>query len=150
MQNYVDPTMNPHETTAWEDIQKTKWKKLPKNNNFNPIFKQAINDALYFENTKLKILKKIYERTELSLKNNKEIQPVDNIMDIATDMDMLTTAYGLIYKNKGSQTPGSQGSTADNFGTLQLQKLSTKLKTGSFEWSPVKRVYIPKPGKKKN
>lgn len=148
MKNNVDPTMKPYDTTAWENIQKTKWKNLPKNNSFNPILKQAINDALYFENTKLKILKKIHERIEFSLNNNNEIQPVDNIMDIVSDMDMLTTAYGLIYKNKGSQTPGSQGSAADNFGRQQLENLSIKLKTGSFEWSPVKRVYIPKPGKK--
>lgn len=46
-------------------------------------------------------------------------------------------------------TPGSAGSTADDTDeVLIIQCLAEALKKRSFRWSPVRRILIPKPGKK--
>ncbi len=53
-------------------------------------------------------------------------------------------AYGRIYANKGSMTPGASGETADGMSLGKIGRIIDALRHERYRFSPVKRVYIPK------
>jgi retron-type reverse transcriptase len=55
--------------------------------------------------------------------------------------------FAQVKNNKGALTPGSTSDTADNFTNRKLYELSHNLKSGSFRWNPIRRIYVEKPGK---
>lgn len=59
-------------------------------------------------------------------------------------------AYAKISKNKGAHTEGYQDEKIMKyFGLKDAQKLAKEIGQGIYEFSPAKRTWIPKPGKKK-
>lgn len=56
-------------------------------------------------------------------------------------------AYNKLSKNKGALTPGTENSTADGFSESLINQISASLMCGTFKWSAIRRIYIPKPGK---
>jgi group II intron reverse transcriptase/maturase len=65
---------------------------------------------------------------------------------IISDMEVLTLAYELIKSNPGNMTRGSSPETLDGIGLAKLKAISGKLKAGTFDFSPARRVFIPKAG----
>lgn len=61
---------------------------------------------------------------------------------------LLIQALGNIRPNKGSSTPGINDETLDEMNLNKITNISLQLKTDKFFFFPVKRVNIPKPGKK--
>ena len=59
----------------------------------------------------------------------------------------LLAAYEKIKSNKGATTPGVGNASLDSFSTLRLDKLKSMLRDESWQPSPTRRIYIPKPGK---
>lgn len=57
-------------------------------------------------------------------------------------------AWGNIRNNKGSLTPGVHDQTLQGFGLTKAIEIANKLKNGTFKPKPVRRKWIPKPGKK--
>jgi retron-type reverse transcriptase len=57
-------------------------------------------------------------------------------------------AYGNLSRNKGATTPGIDGKSISGFSWEECKKLAEKIKTQTFEPTPVKRIWINKPGKK--
>lgn len=54
----------------------------------------------------------------------------------------------LIKSNPGNITPGPTKETLDSTTFRKLEKMSAALKRGKYKFSPRRRVWIPKPGKK--
>lgn len=62
---------------------------------------------------------------------------------------LLVQALGKIRPNVGSSTPGINDETLNEMSFGKINRIATRLKNHSFSFSPVRRVYVPKPGKKK-
>jgi RNA-directed DNA polymerase len=60
----------------------------------------------------------------------------------------LVMAWERIRTNKGSRTPGVDGQTKEDVDAQMIHKLARELKERDYQPKPVRRVYIPKPGKK--
>jgi group II intron reverse transcriptase/maturase len=71
----------------------------------------------------------------------------DDIMNIVYDSDFLHEAWTNVASNSGSETPGVDGATAEDFAENldgSLTDLRRELKAGSYSPKPVRRTYIPK------
>jgi group II intron reverse transcriptase/maturase len=53
-------------------------------------------------------------------------------------------AYGRIYSNAGSMTPGVTPETVDGMSLAKIGRIIGALRTESYRWHPARRVYIPK------
>jgi len=84
----------------------------------------------------------------LFILNRKKLSKInDNLMKIVANEDLLFSAYEKLKKNRGATTPGTKQETADEMTLEKIKKLSQDLVNGRFQWSPIKKVMIPKPGK---
>ena len=59
--------------------------------------------------------------------------------------DLYVVAYERLKSNPGNMTPGIDGSTLDGFSNITVQNIIDAMRTGSFQFSPSRRVSIPKP-----
>lgn len=53
-------------------------------------------------------------------------------------------AYAKLYKNKGSNTKGINNNTIEGMSEKRIEKLIERLKSQTYQPSPVRRTYIPK------
>ena len=53
-------------------------------------------------------------------------------------------AYGNIYSNKGSMTPGASEETADGMSEEKIEQIIGLMRQERYRFSPARRVYIPK------
>lgn len=53
-------------------------------------------------------------------------------------------SYGKIYRNFGAMTRGSTSETADGMSLAKIHQIIEALRHDRFEWTPVRRIYIPK------
>ncbi len=53
-------------------------------------------------------------------------------------------AYGRIYSNQGSMTPGADGETPDGMSAARIGRVIDALRHERYRFKPVKRAYIPK------
>lgn len=60
----------------------------------------------------------------------------------------LTMAWERIRTNKGSRTSGVDGQTKEDVNAQMIHELARELAERRYQPKPVRRVYIPKPGKK--
>jgi len=66
--------------------------------------------------------------------------------------DFYWLAYKNIYANKGSMTPGVDGTTIDGMSNRRIGKIIASLKDHSYQPNPARREYIAKksnPNKKR-
>lgn len=66
------------------------------------------------------------------------------LYNVLCDVNFLFGAYYEIKSNPGNMTPGPDEETLDGISIDTFKKLSDSLKNESFQFKPVKRVYIPK------
>jgi len=66
------------------------------------------------------------------------------------DPSILVLAYESIKSKPGNITPGVGMETLDGISLVYLNNLSKKIKEGRYKFSHIRRVWIPKPGKKEN
>src|SRR5574339_1220810 len=75
----------------------------------------------------------------------------NNLYDLLTWDPLLTWAFDTLMSNRGSRTAGIDGmdkrTAIENKGEI-LKNLKAALKSRTFQPSPVRRVYIPKPNGK--
>jgi len=98
----------------------------------------------YSTNSFPKFLGGIQELMAENIKNNNFINRAT--IKIISSIETLITAYEIIKSKPGNMTPGADKLTLDSISLKYLTKVSSELKEGKFEFSPVKRVYISKPG----
>ena len=89
---------------------------------------------------KLLQLRKINLENPYDLTNKK-------VIHIISDVETLMFAYELIKSKPGNMTPGSDETTLDGITLHWIQNLSKDLRAGRFNFSPARRIGIPKPGK---
>lgn len=135
-----------NEISSWEQIPKVKTSKFKKNQDVSILLENAPDK--FKESKSIKILENIYKKNTIILKIGKTLEPHEDLMNIISDVDLLLLAYRKLSRNKGALTPGSTNNTADNVSIKSIQNLSKNLKNGTFKWTPIRRVKIPKPGKK--
>lgn len=63
--------------------------------------------------------------------------------------DLYYIAYKNLYANNGAATEGVNSDTADGFSEKKVNNIIRKLKNGSYQPNPVKRIYIKKKNGKK-
>jgi len=68
-----------------------------------------------------------------------------NLYELVHNIDMLTLAYNNIKSKPGNMTPGITPETLDGISSERIETLSERLRNESFEFSPGRRVQIPKP-----
>lgn len=94
-------------------------------------------------------LSSLFNRSRTAVKN-KEIHRFDDLYSLLGRELFLHQAYGNISTSKGRLTAGVKIiDTIDGTSISTLRELTTSLKDRTFKFSPVKRIYVPKPGKTK-
>src|SRR5258708_34775727 len=61
-----------------------------------------------------------------------------------TNKDLYLTAYGNIYSNQGSMTPGANEETADGMSEEKIEQIIEAIRCERYRFSPARRIYIPK------
>lgn len=95
------------------------------------------------------ILNGIRDRSEWCSDYQITNKKFDDLYSLFHKKEIFIQAYGNIRKNKGSLTKGVDGETVDSMSLIRIEKLVKKFKDNIFRFRPVRRIYIPKPGKKK-
>lgn len=70
-----------------------------------------------------------------------------NLIQIIGSPPTIQLAYLMIKSNPGRSAKGIDSTTLDGLNLKPLQKISQDVLNGKMKFSPVRRVYIPKPGK---
>jgi RNA-directed DNA polymerase len=69
---------------------------------------------------------------------------LNGLFRLLTCRDLWVDAYGKIARNAGSSTPGADGQTFDGISLSRIDRLASQVLEGTYEPTPVRRVYIPK------
>ena len=109
------------------------------------------------EQRKKKILQEQERVEKLSNKlnrhttRNKNTEHINHkIFHLLHDPFTFVNAYAKISKNKGALTRGHQDKRImELFGLKQAKEIAKDMRAGQYKFGPVKRTWIPKPGKKK-
>jgi retron-type reverse transcriptase len=68
--------------------------------------------------------------------------PLERLYRQLFNPQLFLLAYGRIYSNKGSMTPGVTGETVDGMSEAKIGAIIGALRSESYRWSPARRVYI--------
>jgi group II intron reverse transcriptase/maturase len=60
------------------------------------------------------------------------------------NQNLYLRAYSRIYKNAGAMTPGTTAETVDGMSVAKIENIIQQLRYERFQWTPVRRVQIPK------
>jgi group II intron reverse transcriptase/maturase len=74
-----------------------------------------------------------------------EDKPVNGLFRLLASPVIWEMAYASIRTNKGAMTPGVDGLTIEALTPDRIQSIIDQVMTGTYRFSPVRRVYIPKP-----
>jgi len=90
----------------------------------------------------------VLEALERLREQNKDLTHKNHsLIELVGSVDLLKLAYELIKSKPGNMTPGSDKETLDGIDNDWINLTSKRLKNGTFEFRPARRIYIPKPGK---
>jgi group II intron reverse transcriptase/maturase len=70
-----------------------------------------------------------------------------NIIQIIGSLSTIKLAYLMVKSNSGISAKGIDDTTLDGISLKTLQKISRDTLSGEIKFSPVRRIFIPKPGK---
>jgi hypothetical protein len=72
--------------------------------------------------------------------------PLERLYRHLFNSELYLRAYGKIYRNDGSMTPGADEETVDGMSLKKIQAIIEALRYERYRWTPVRRVYIDKKG----
>ncbi|GHO48525.1 hypothetical protein KSX_66880 [Ktedonospora formicarum] len=76
--------------------------------------------------------------------------PLHRVYRQLYNTNLYLSAYGRIYRNAGSMTPGVTEETADGTSLGTFDTIITALRQERYQWQPARRTYIPrKQGRKR-
>lgn len=78
----------------------------------------------------------------LNLKNPQAVNK--DLYRLLLKEDLLIVSYNSIKSKPGNMTPGSDNITLDGFSGKIVQDIISELRNQSYQFKPVKRIYIPK------
>ncbi len=70
--------------------------------------------------------------------------PLDDVYRQLYNPDMYLRAYARLYRNDGAMTPGITGETVDGMSQKKIAKIIEAIRYERWQWTPVKRVEVPK------
>jgi group II intron reverse transcriptase/maturase len=70
--------------------------------------------------------------------------PCEQLYRQLFNRDLYFLAYGKIYSNKGSMTPGASKETADGMSEEKIEQIIGLMRQEKYWFTPARRVYIPK------
>ena len=70
--------------------------------------------------------------------------PLDELYRQMFNPDMYLRAYARLYKNDGAMTPGTTEETVDGMSQEKIAKIIEAIRYERWQWTPVRRVEIPK------
>lgn len=70
-----------------------------------------------------------------------------NLIQIIGSLSIIQLAYLMVKSNRGISAKGIDSTTLDGLSLKSLRKISQDVLSGKIKFSPVRRVYTPKPGK---
>jgi group II intron reverse transcriptase/maturase len=70
--------------------------------------------------------------------------PIERLYRQLFNPQLFLLAYGRIYANKGSMTPGVTPETVDGMSLTKIGAIIDALRSERYRWRPVKRLHIPK------
>jgi len=70
--------------------------------------------------------------------------PLDDVYRQLYNPDMYLRAYAKLYKNNGAMTPGITEETVDGMSTKKIAKIIEAIRYERWQWTPVRRIEIPK------
>ena len=120
--------------------------------------KTTIKRKILSQKKRSELIKKEYEQIQqLSKKLQKHTKRNENLNHInykiyylLHDPFTFVNAYTKISKNKGELAEGyNEDNIIEHSGLTQAKKIAKQIKNGTYKFKPVKRTWIPKPGKSK-
>lgn len=75
--------------------------------------------------------------------------PLERVYRMLFNPELYQRAYAKLYPNKGAMTQGSTSETVDGMSQAKIEKIIEALRNERYQWTPVRRVYIPKPNGEK-
>jgi hypothetical protein len=72
--------------------------------------------------------------------------PLERLYRHLFNPELYLRAYGKIYRNDGSMTPGVNEETVDGMSLKKIQAIIDALRNERYRWAPARRVYIDKKG----
>jgi group II intron reverse transcriptase/maturase len=75
--------------------------------------------------------------------------PLERVYRQLFNKNLYLTAYGKIYRNKGASTKGVTDDTVDGMSLDKIDAIIEALRHERYQWTPAKRVSIPKRNGKK-
>jgi len=70
--------------------------------------------------------------------------PLENVYRRLYNPDLYLRAYGRLYRNDGAMTKGTTPETVDGMSLRKIEDLIELLRHERFQWTPVRRMLIPK------
>ncbi|MFB4285962.1 reverse transcriptase domain-containing protein [Nonomuraea sp. MTCD27] len=70
--------------------------------------------------------------------------PLEELYRQMFNPQLYLLAYGRIYANKGSMTPGATQETVDGMSLQKIERIVTEMRHERYRFRPVRRVHIPK------
>src|SRR5438876_7902196 len=71
--------------------------------------------------------------------------PLERVYKHLFDPELFLQAYGKIYRNTGATTKGATEETVDGMSLKKIHGIIDLLRQGCYQWTPVRRMEIPKP-----
>ena len=81
---------------------------------------------------------------EVIQKRGNQGKPLEDIYRQLFNPALYLRAYGRLSANDGAMTPGITAETIDDMSLDKIKKLIEKVRFERYQWTPVRRVYIPK------
>jgi len=70
--------------------------------------------------------------------------PLERVYRLLFNPELYLEAYGKSYRNAGAMTQGTTDETVDDMSMDKIERIIQSLKKESYQWSPVRRIYIEK------
>jgi retron-type reverse transcriptase len=74
--------------------------------------------------------------------------PLQHVYRMLYNRNLYLTAYGNLYNNQGAMTKGPTDETVDGMSLAKIERIIALVRAERYRWTPVRRVYIPKPNGK--
>ena len=75
--------------------------------------------------------------------------PLERLYRLLFNRELYLRAYARLYPNKGAMTKGNTNETVDGMSLEKIDKLIDSIRHERYQWTPVRRTYIPKRNGKK-
>src|SRR5215468_8913442 len=92
----------------------------------------------------MRVMRNINTLLDIYQKRGSKGLPLERVYRHLFDPELFLRAYGRIYRNAGATTKGSTDETVDGMNLQKVHRIIGLLKLERYQWTPVRRVEIPK------